>query len=87
MGALVVSSLYGDGMYANSRRISFSFFAFRASAGKSTSNVWVASCPGFSCSAPYEANLMVGSVRVASILMGCPWVSMYRIFPATRRTV
>src|SRR5438552_1733254 len=39
---LTVSSRYGDGIYANSTRIAFSFFAFRASAGKSTSRDCVA---------------------------------------------
>src|SRR5437899_4697007 len=42
---LTVSSRYDDGIYANSRRISFSLFAFRPSAGKSTSRDWIASCP------------------------------------------
>ena len=49
---LTVSSRYGDGMYASSRRISFNFLAFSASAGKSTSSDWVASCPGSSRSVP-----------------------------------
>src|SRR5947208_5645278 len=82
-----VSSRYGDGMYARSRRISFNFFAFSASAGKSTSSDWMASCPGSSRSLPYVANLRVGSVRLSSSLIGCPWTSMYLIVPATRRTV
>src|SRR5581483_11032338 len=45
---LIFSSLNGDGMYESSRRISFSFFAFSAAAGKSKSMDWVASWPGSS---------------------------------------
>jgi hypothetical protein len=33
------------------------------------------------------ANFSVGSVRVPSSLIGCPWASIYRIFPAIRRTL
>jgi len=50
-GSRTVSSRYDDGRYTRSRRISFSFFAFRAAAGKSTSTTWVASWPGSSRSA------------------------------------
>src|SRR4029450_7601169 len=57
---LTVSSWYGDGMYASSRRISFNLCAFSASAGKSTSKDWVASCPGSSRSVPYVWNLRAG---------------------------
>src|SRR6266850_749015 len=74
---LTVSSRYDDGIYANSRRISFSFFAFSATAGNSTSRDWIVSCPGSSRSLlPYVANLKVGSVLASSSLMGCPWASM-----------
>src|SRR5439155_472014 len=82
-----VSSWYGDGMYASSRLIPLSFFAFSASAGKATSSDSVASCPGSSRSLPYVANLRVGSLRASSSLIGCPCESTYRILPATRRTV
>src|SRR3989304_2085661 len=78
---LTGSSLYGDGMYVSSRRISFSFFAFRASAGKSTSTDWVASCPGSSRSGPDVANLIVGPGPVSSSLIGCPWASGGWLFP------
>src|SRR5205823_8271189 len=73
-------------MYASSRRTSFSIFAFRAWAGKSTSTDCVASCPGSSRSLLYAVNFTTGSLRASSSLMGRPWASMYRILPATSRT-
>ncbi len=45
------------------------------------------SCPGSSRSFPYGVNRTIGSARSPSSLMGCPWTSMNRSLPSTRRTV
>src|SRR2546425_246208 len=82
-----LASRYAEGMYTRSRWIALSVVPASAETGKSTSSDSLASWPGSSRSLPELANLMVGSLRVSSSLIGRPWASTYRSLPATRRTV
>src|SRR5260370_19197818 len=82
-----LSSRYGEGRYTRSRWIASCVAAVSAATGKSTASDSLASWPGSRRALPALANLMVGSLRASSSLIGWPWASTYRSLPATRRTV